>query len=119
MPRHSPQAAPADRVLLSVPYAEKDLAKPHGALWDAALKTWWISGRRLAKRPALWRWVPDAGLLRQMKQAANFSRPEPLQTQSAIALMFPYEHEHPLPACGCTSPPWEHCSHTLQAGLLQ
>lgn len=115
MPHYSPHAAPntVDRVLLSVPYAEKDEARACGARWDPVLQTWWISRHSLAYHPAICRWIPDQRLARRVQQALDFNNGE--QWQSPALISAPERPLAPLPECDCTSPPWEHCRHTLQA----
>jgi len=103
------------RVLLSVPYADKDEAKALGARWDAVLRTWWIARTDLAEHPAICRWIPDKALARRVQQARDFNNGEPYLPSVPPAP--PHRALAALPACGCTTPPWEHCRHTLEAGL--
>ena len=43
---------------LSVSFSEKDLAKAHGARWDAINKTWYFMGDELPKELARWYTAP-------------------------------------------------------------
>ena len=43
------------RVLLSVPYAEKEAAKKLGASFDGVLKRWWVDRSTVAMFPGLHR----------------------------------------------------------------
>ena len=47
----------SDRIILNVPYNEKDQAKEAGAIWDSKTKVWWIAkGADLTK---LVKWLPN------------------------------------------------------------
>jgi hypothetical protein len=49
MPTTAP-AAPPQRVNLNVPFAHKDLAKTHGARWDALQKVWYAPSQDVANK---------------------------------------------------------------------
>lgn len=44
----------ADRINLTVKYAEKDTVKSRGAKWDAPAKKWYIDGKTHASDPTFW-----------------------------------------------------------------
>lgn len=63
-PRRSQRAARTeeDRVILQVPFEEKDSAKALGAKWDGIGKTWWTTRSNLAENQGLARWRPTSTL---------------------------------------------------------
>lgn len=48
-----PPTSKCVRILLNVPYDEKDIVKSHGAKWDPEEKTWWVQ----EMRPALEKYI--------------------------------------------------------------
>ena len=49
------------KILLNVPYPEKDTAKARGAKWDPTVKSWYISAAR--DIPNLLRWLPEHNIV--------------------------------------------------------
>ena len=107
------------RVYLSVPYADIHEAKQMGAKWDGVQRKWWIHRHDLAKCPAVHRWIKDnETLVAKLKDAVAFSEPqaEPAAPRPKQDELFPIKlPDYTLPTCGCTTPAWEHCEHTLQS----
>ena len=72
MPAPSRSPDPS-RVYLTVPYAEKDEAKRHGARWDPERKRWWIDRSKIADQPGIHRWMSDEpALAEQAREAEAF-----------------------------------------------
>ena len=128
MTRPPPHGAPpTDRVLLAVPYAEKDEAKAYGARWDPVLKTWWTTRPNLAANPALSRWVSDKKLAAKLKEAHDWQgkpngkprakrpadKPQISDDAIYVTVASPVARTGPLPRCSCPVLPWEDCKHTM------
>lgn len=112
------QPDPSTRVYLTVPYAEKDDAKRHGARWDPERKRWWIERSRIATSPGIARWITgDTSLATQAREAEAFlagpaKGPAAVPTRAAKPTRVDAATSFLLPACSCASPPWEDCEHT-------
>jgi hypothetical protein len=58
---------PSERVYLSVPYEDKDKAKPLGARWDKGAKLWWVSQEDWDKHADdLRQWKPEPIAVRKV-----------------------------------------------------
>ena len=142
--QHAPAVPFADRVLLDVPFAEKDLVKQRGGTWDPIIKRWWIARRDISANLDIFPWIADKDLQIAIMGAWDWARddddeeePPPAATPpckapgdvqailaaksewadaSAAAAASPPPPLASLPPpCGCLTPPWEHCLHTRPA----
>ena len=60
---------PEERVMLKVPFSEKDIAKREiGAKWDPKAKSWWVPRSTLDTKDVPTRWLPSV----------DFEAPEPI-----------------------------------------
>ena len=104
------------RINLSVPFADKDLAKRRGAWWDPVKKIWYIQDQHCNNLEAFRAWIPfcefeptqsDAGPVKTKRH-----KPKPVKTTMPSG-------EKTLIDCGCDHiPPWEDCEHTDAAAQL-
>jgi len=90
-----------NRVYLTVPFAEKDEAKRHGARWDPERKRWWIDRDKIAAQPGIARWLTGD------TAAPARAAPKPARVDAATSFL--------LPACQCPTAPWDDCEHTRSA----
>ena len=123
------------RVYLAVPYAEKDEAKKHAARWYPQRRCWWIDMNDLATHPGIHRWMnSDAGLAAKVRATDDFLHAN--RESRTVRLSQKVDGRKPkgrknrgppvstrrtdfsLRDCLCLTPPWEHCEHSLQPGLL-
>lgn len=97
------------RVYLAVSFSEKDEAKQLGARWDRDRRQWWVNQEDLAKRPGIRRWIVDKPLAADVNDpAAGRERRDSVMSAPVRTLATTFD----LPACACSTPPWEHCEHT-------
>ena len=123
MPAPSRSPDPS-RVYLTVPYAEKDEAKRHGARWDPERKRWWIDRSKIADQPGIHRWMSDdPALAEQAREAEAFltgssarRSPAPAATATPKAHRVNAATSFLLPVCQCPCAPWDDCEHTRSAG---
>ena len=116
-------ASDPTRVYLTVPYAEKDEAKRHGARWDPERKRWWIERQKIATNPGIHRWMSDdPALAGQAREAEAFvAGTAPKRRPDAAPAPAPRVHRvdaatrFTLPACDCPGAPWDTCEHTPAA----
>lgn len=108
------------RVYLNVPFAEKDDAKQHGARWDPVCAKWWINRHDIATHPGIHRWIIDnAALAARAKAAFDFIERKPPAKPNRVNSKPPVATRASnflLPTCACSTPPWDHCDHTITAG---
>lgn len=141
--QHAPTVPFSDRVFLDVPFAEKDLVKQRGGIWDPSIKRWWIARCDIAANLDIFPWIADKDLQIATMGAWDWAReddeeePPPAAAPpckahgdgqailaaksvwadaSAAAAASPPPPLPPLPTpCDCATPPWEHCLHTRPA----
>ena len=98
------------RIDLNVPYPRKDEAKYHGARWDAAKKVWYFNTEHVSpdQMHGLQCFIPSKTLKRRGKQEAKaaIKKAQRIEPRATGATDFS------LPACSCSSAPWEGCMHT-------
>jgi len=106
----------SSRVYLAVPFAEKDEAKRHGARWNPERRQWWIDRQDIGKHPGVHRWIVDNdSLAARAKEALDFNQLAPGGSRRDTKRLAPVRTPattFDLPACACSTPPWEHCEHT-------
>lgn len=142
--QHALPASAANRVILNVPFEEKEAAKQHGARWDTISRVWWIARRDIGANLGIWPWIADKDLQFTVMGAWDWARDDddeeqphppaapprkaPSRTQAVLAAKSAWEVASaaaaaspppplaPLPPpCDCQTPPWEHCLHTRPA----
>ena len=110
-----------NRIYLTVPFAEKDDAKRHGARWDPERKRWWIDPAKIATQPGITRWLTaDPAGTTVTAAAAPARRPAATAAAgtarpAAKAARVDAATSFLLPACHCPSAPWDDCEHTRSA----
>jgi hypothetical protein len=117
--QHALPASAANRVILNVPFEEKEAAKRHGARWDPISRVWWIARQDIGANLDIWPWIVDKDLQFTTMGAWDWARDDDYEEQphpAAAAAASPPPPLHPLPPpCDCLVPPWEHCIHTHPA----
>ncbi len=126
-------AQTSDRIDLNVTFGEKDQAKKLGARWDSVNRTWWTTTANVLANPALYRWMDAVGHALAVKakqahewlEAAVAPSPGSAQQQGRSSRQSSFHQTAPpistrltdgrLPACSCSTPPWEDCEHTAKA----
>ena len=114
------------KIILNVPYSEKDEAKRHGARWDYVTKKWYAEN--LENLRPLLRWMPEH--LRRPHIAVPDVRPKVIDRAAEYAKMKKENKNRKklkkmeslarrdalkprkLVSCDCPSLPWEDCIHT-------
>ena len=89
------------KVILKVPYEEKDQAKLLGARWDSAKKTWFVLDPENLSIYARWLGKP----------AEEFYKGKQRKSKH-WAITAPKNGFKPL--CDCPVLPWEPCKHTYE-----
>ena len=84
------------RINLKVEFKDKEEVKRLGARWDGIKKTWYIVNQE--NLSLFKRWLD----LKRLDIQKPVSKP-----------VFTTGEYKPL--CNCTTPPWEHCEHTIDA----
>lgn len=86
--------AAAGRVVLDVPFKEKDAAKAAGAKWDKEEKVWYVASAKDGAVPAeLAQWKPSAERLREMQE-------ERVNKATRVTLDVPYAEREAAKAAG-------------------
>jgi len=99
------------RVYLAVPFAEKEEAKRHGARWNPERRQWWVNQEDLSRRPGIRRWIVGNGAAADVNDpAAGRERRDSVMSAPVFTPATTFD----LSTCACSTPPREHCEHTMK-----
>jgi hypothetical protein len=119
--QHALPASAANRVILNVPFEEKEAAKRHGARWDPISRVWWIARQDIGANLDIWPWIVDKDLQfttmgawdwardddyeEQPHPAAASPRKAPSRTQAVLAAKSEWEAASAAAAAAASPPP--------------
>jgi len=113
----------SNRVYLTVPFIEIEDVKRLGAAWCPIRKRWWIGRHDIAANASIYKWIENQAVAARAKEAHDWLTGTPTKKrkrqatarQSALQFSAAVDTRSTsaiLPACSCTTPPWEDCEHT-------